>query len=47
LLFGMVNSLVEWYRPDRGRDATEIADAVVAVAFQGLRTGQVASPHSR
>jgi AcrR family transcriptional regulator len=37
LLFGMVNSLIEWYRPDRGHDVAEIADAVVAVAFGGLR----------
>jgi len=37
LLFGMVNSLIEWYRPDRGHDVREIADAVVAVAFHGLR----------
>ncbi len=37
LLFGMVNSLVEWYRPDRGLDASELADAVVAIAFGGLR----------
>jgi AcrR family transcriptional regulator len=40
LLFGMVNSLVEWYRPDgraqaAGPDA--LADAVCAVAFDGLR----------
>lgn len=39
LLFGMVNSLIEWYRPDRGAIATEVADAVVAVAFDGIRTG--------
>jgi AcrR family transcriptional regulator len=38
LLFGMVNSLIEWYRPSRGHGAGEIADAVVAVAFDGLRT---------
>jgi AcrR family transcriptional regulator len=37
LLFGMVNSLIEWYRPDRGHDAGEIADTMVAVALQGLR----------
>ncbi len=38
LLFGMVNSLVEWYRPGRGATAaTELADAVCAVAFDGLR----------
>jgi AcrR family transcriptional regulator len=37
LLFGMVNSLTEWYRPERGHDVAEIADTVVAVAFHGLR----------
>jgi AcrR family transcriptional regulator len=37
LLFGMVNSLTEWYRPDRGHDVAEIADAVATVAFGGLR----------
>ncbi|WP_305784582.1 TetR/AcrR family transcriptional regulator [Symbioplanes lichenis] len=39
LLFGMVNSLVEWYEPGRG-NATAIADAVTAMAFDGLRTGR-------
>jgi AcrR family transcriptional regulator len=34
LLFGMVNSLVEWYRPAH----SDLADAVCAVAFDGLRT---------
>ncbi len=37
LLFGMVNSLIEWYRPQGGSGGEEIADAVVAVAFDGLR----------
>ncbi|MET9294468.1 TetR/AcrR family transcriptional regulator [Streptomyces sp. NPDC003077] len=39
LLFGMVNSIVEWYRPSRGGSASseEIADAVVRTAFAGLR----------
>jgi AcrR family transcriptional regulator len=38
LLFGLVNSLVEWYRPERhDADATELADAVCTVAFDGLR----------
>ncbi len=37
LLFGTVNSLTEWYRPDRGLDATAVADALVATTFQGLR----------
>jgi AcrR family transcriptional regulator len=36
LLFGMVNSLVEWYRPDRG-DPETIAGTVAALAFEGLR----------
>ncbi|MFC7535611.1 TetR/AcrR family transcriptional regulator [Actinoplanes sp. GCM10030250] len=37
LIFGMVNSLIEWYRPDRGNLET-IADTVAALAFDGLRT---------
>jgi AcrR family transcriptional regulator len=51
LLFGMINSLVEWYRPGQsGGDggaargtpartvsAQELADAVVRLAFDGLR----------
>jgi AcrR family transcriptional regulator len=38
LLFGMVNSLVEWYRPRPASDPAELADAVVRVAFDGIRT---------
>jgi len=38
LLFGLVNSLVEWYRPGSRDDAGRLADAVCAVAFDGLRT---------
>ncbi|OEU96159.1 TetR/AcrR family transcriptional regulator [Streptomyces oceani] len=49
LLFGMINSLVEWYRPERGDTAggsggpgrssrDEVAEAVVRTAFAGLRT---------
>jgi AcrR family transcriptional regulator len=37
LLFGMVNSLTEWYRPDRG-NAAALAETVTAIAFEGLRT---------
>jgi AcrR family transcriptional regulator len=37
LLFGMVNSLVEWYRPGRASVDDALADAVCAVAFDGLR----------
>jgi len=36
LLFGMVNSLIEWYRPS-SRARASLADAVCAVAFDGLR----------
>jgi AcrR family transcriptional regulator len=38
LLFGTVNSLVEWYRPDGPLSADDLADAVVATMFDGLRT---------
>lgn len=38
LLFGTVNSLTEWYRPDGGLSADDLADAVVTTAFAGLRT---------
>ena len=46
LLFGMINSIVEWYRPGGRADAplsrpdtgpVSLADAVCAVAFDGLR----------
>jgi hypothetical protein len=37
LLFGMVNSLTEWYRPERGTAET-MANAITAIAFEGLRT---------
>jgi len=39
LLFGTVNSLVEWYRPDGPLDPTHLADAVVGLAFEGLHAG--------
>jgi AcrR family transcriptional regulator len=37
LLFGMVNSLVEWYRPTGPVDASDLADAITALAFEGLQ----------
>jgi AcrR family transcriptional regulator len=44
LLFGTVNSIVEWYRPpggdtspDASAAAASVADAVCAIAFDGLR----------
>lgn len=36
LLFGMVNSLVEWVRPGHDESADHLADAVTALAFDGL-----------
>jgi hypothetical protein len=44
LLFGLVNSIVEWYRPGRhpgppgAGPVTSLADQVCAIAFDGLRT---------
>jgi AcrR family transcriptional regulator len=37
LLFGMVNSLTEWYRPGRG-GIRALADTVTSLAFHGLRS---------
>ena len=40
LVFGMINSIVEWYRPEiRGMGEREVADAVAKVVFEGLRRG--------
>ncbi|MFF8732677.1 TetR/AcrR family transcriptional regulator [Streptomyces sp. NPDC015171] len=40
LVFGMINSIVEWYRPEsRGASGREVADAVVRLVFAGLRQG--------
>ena len=39
LLFGLVNSVTEWYRPGRagGSDSTDLGDAICKLAFDGLR----------
>ena len=37
LLFGMINSLVEWYRPDAPMTPTHLAGSIVRLAFDGLR----------
>ncbi|TFV85956.1 TetR/AcrR family transcriptional regulator [Blastococcus sp. CT_GayMR16] len=39
LLFGTVNSLTEWYRPDGPLSSDDLANALVATTFDGLRTG--------
>jgi AcrR family transcriptional regulator len=46
LLFGTVNSLTEWYRPDGGLSADDLADALVVTTFQGLRARRAPSPPS-
>ncbi len=40
LIFGMVNSLVEWFRPDGEVSVPEVADAITVVVFDGLDTRQ-------
>lgn len=40
LLFGMVNSLIEWYRPQQGLSKDEIAETVTRIAFDGMRRRQ-------
>ena len=39
LLFGMINSIVEWYRPGGAMTADALADDVIKVAFYGVLTG--------
>ena len=41
LLFGMVNSLVEWYRPDGPVPVRDISGALTDLAFEGLRSTDV------
>ncbi len=36
LVFGMINSLVEWYRPGGSEDAASLSHDVLAVALDGL-----------
>lgn len=36
LLFGMVNSSIEWFHPGGTVDADELADAITGIAFDGL-----------
>ncbi|HEX3752499.1 MAG TPA: TetR/AcrR family transcriptional regulator [Streptosporangiaceae bacterium] len=43
LLFGLVNSLIEWYRPRGAAAAEQLADTVAAVAFDGLRVRRATS----
>jgi AcrR family transcriptional regulator len=38
LMFGMVNSIVEWYKPDGPLPIDRIADALVYIVFDGVAT---------
>jgi AcrR family transcriptional regulator len=40
LIFGTVNSLIEWYKPSRGVTADGLADSVVTMIFDGLRVAE-------
>jgi AcrR family transcriptional regulator len=37
LIFGMVNSISEWYRTERDASSTQVAEAVASLALDGLR----------
>jgi hypothetical protein len=37
LLFGMVNSLTEWLKPNRRTVPERLADAICAMPFDGLK----------
>lgn len=36
LVFGMINSIIEWYRPGGSLDARRLGDVVVSLVFDGL-----------
>jgi hypothetical protein len=36
LMFGMINSIVEWYRPEGPESADQLASDVLAMALEGL-----------
>ena len=40
LIFGLVNSVVEWYQPDGHLSPSRLADAVASLVFDGLRGNQ-------
>ncbi|MEV6338776.1 TetR/AcrR family transcriptional regulator [Nocardia vinacea] len=40
LIWGMINSIVEWYRPRNSGSVDELADTVVTIVFTGLRRAE-------
>jgi hypothetical protein len=39
LLFGMSNSVVEWYRPGAALDAATVTRTVLGIVFEGIGAG--------
>ncbi|MGH7905748.1 MAG: TetR/AcrR family transcriptional regulator [Candidatus Binataceae bacterium] len=44
LLYGMLNSIIEWYRPGGPLTAADIADTCFRMAFEGLETRRIEPP---
>jgi hypothetical protein len=44
LIFGMVNSISEWYRTGREQPSTQLADTVSSLAMDGLLPRPTAGP---
>ena len=44
LLFGMLNSVSEWYRPEGALDAAGIGREVFRIVFEGVETGRPGTP---
>jgi AcrR family transcriptional regulator len=44
LLFGMVNSIVEWHQPVKRGGLDELTSAICAIAFDGLRIRRTSTP---
>jgi len=38
LIFGTINSLAEWYKPDRRRKPGELADQICSMILRGIQT---------
>jgi len=47
LIFGMSNSITQWYRPQGRLGAAGIAAAVCAMVFEGIAAGRRGNPASR
>ncbi|HEY4224801.1 MAG TPA: TetR/AcrR family transcriptional regulator [Pseudolysinimonas sp.] len=44
LLFGMINSIVDWYRPGGALSTSQLADDVIAVALSGISRQEIRRP---